>query len=1249
MNLPSKCAVLIGVVGLFFAGHQVAYAAVPAVSSTVLQNSTSTSVDVYITGSSFNSFVHTLGYTADATDLANITYGGIHPTSAVIDEAGAVKHLTLTFPISLGTAKTGGDLTIAAGTIKNSTTQNSLITITDPSITDSARPVVISVIPDYTGQPDQIFIQYSEIVTNNTSAAYSNFGGDLSGATIINEAENDGTDQILLYFSVSLFGYISATLDISSDIADLAGNHLIALVGRQVSGSYFYDTSFNNDANIIFQKAGTTFTPFVFTRSGGTPFDSYAVASGTIPVGLNLSTSTGALTGTLPAEGRYAFTLVGIQTPYRAEREFYITVFGNTEYEITNCDELQNMLGDLEGNYTLANDIDCSETSTWTHNGVDVEGFYPVGGTALSEFIGTFNGNGHTISNLFINRPGKEYVGLFGSIGPGAQISNVVLSGVDITGNTRVGGLVGDSYQSTVTNATTTGLVHGRDNIVGGLVGANKQGAVVSHGYSSVTVSSEGETVGGLTGANGGLSGRNGRTGVIDFSYATGEVTGSGEYGDSAGGLVGFNESGVIKNSYATGNVSASSENFEGIGGFVGKNADAYIWKSFALGNVSGASKVGGFAGANGGVLKDVFSRGTVTGSDDVGGIAGRCGYRGTVQNAYTIGLITGADPSSLGGVVGNSYNGDCTVTNSYWDVDATGITEEQNASLVGAPLATAFLKDQETYPTIDASIGYGLQSIEGGVATGRYVKWHITGIKSEFDGTQASEFILRYRGATVDLLPESGITNPDGDAINDEAPESLIDFKKDTKWLDYNFDNNENNSTIIIDAGADDTVTFDRYTFITGNDSTERDPTDWELYVSDNGTDWTLVDSRSGVEVTDDRETDVSGLNPGWDFYGAWDIDGVQNDGYPFLRIPNYFASNDTDEAAPIISSVDVVPSTTSATFTWNTNEVASSKILYSLRDAAYSETEETNTSPRVTSHSVTVSNLLACTSYFFKVYSADASANSSHSTAAVFTTTGCSGGATPDHKTVESVDTTTAATTSLAVSSNTFSVVTPSSFTTSSSSVVIQIKALDKDTVLGSIGLPGGLSGVGTIVFDVKALIDNETELDSFDVPVTITYQYSDSDVVGLDESSLTLYHYHSGSWAALDGCTVNTAANTITCTTPSFSIFSLFGRSSVANSSRQVSRSGGGSVARRIALAASVAATAPVISRDLHVGLSGDDVKALQVFLVGKGYIIPAGATGYFGNQTKAALISYQKDKKIAPSVGYCGPLTRASIGK
>ena len=73
----------------------------------------------------------------------------------------------------------------------------------------------------------------------------------------------------------------------------------------------------------------------------------------------------------------------------------------------------------------------------------------------------------------------------------------------------------------------------------------------------------------------------------------------------------------------------------------------------------------------------------------------------------------------------------------------------------------------------------------------------------------------------------------------------------------------------------------------------------------------------------------------------------------------------------------------------------------------------------------------------------------------------------------------------------------------------------------------------------------------------------------------------------------------------------------------------------------------ATTATFNTNLTVGSTGADVTALQNLLISKGFSIPAGATGYFGSQTKAALSAWQAANGIAPAVGYFGPISRAAV--
>ena len=160
-----------------------------------------------------------------------------------------------------------------------------------------------------------------------------------------------------------------------------------------------------------------------------------------------------------------------------------------------------------------------------------VGGWEPIGDGNF-RFTAIFEGNGHTISNLFIDRSLASSVGLFGS--SKAVLRNIGLLEVKVKGGSIVGGLVGNNREGTVSNSYATGTVTGTALFVGGLVGQNYQGTVSN-------------------------------------SYATGSVTGS----SNVGGLVGHNNQGTVSNSYATGSVTGSSN----VGGLVGIKSGGTVSK----------------------------------------------------------------------------------------------------------------------------------------------------------------------------------------------------------------------------------------------------------------------------------------------------------------------------------------------------------------------------------------------------------------------------------------------------------------------------------------------------------------------------------------------------------------------------------------------------------------------------------------------------------------------------------------------
>ena len=267
--------------------------------------------------------------------------------------------------------------------------------------------------------------------------------------------------------------------------------------------------------------------------------------------------------------------------------------------------------------------------TTWTQG----QGWQPIAG-----FNATFDGSGYTISNLMINRNGTDGVGLFGYTGSNSTLTAVGLLNAEISGQNRVGGLVGNNA-GVIANSYATGTVSGIGSRIGGLAGGSGTNAIIKNSCATATVSRTG-TVSGIGNPTGGLVGLN--QGTITNSCATGTVSGMGS---RIGGLVGFNDNAAIENSYATGSVSGSFN----VGGLVGFNDNAAIENSYATGSVSGGSiNVGGLVGATfmSSVIMKSYATGSVSGgSINVGGLVGLLNTGGTISNSYWL-----SGPASSGG-----------------------------------------------------------------------------------------------------------------------------------------------------------------------------------------------------------------------------------------------------------------------------------------------------------------------------------------------------------------------------------------------------------------------------------------------------------------------------------------------------------------------------------------------------------------------------------------------------------------------
>ncbi|KDE60176.1 hypothetical protein EL22_09290 [Halostagnicola sp. A56] len=328
----------------------------------------------------------------------------------------------------------------------------------------------------------------------------------------------------------------------------------------------------------------------------------------------------------------------------------------------------------LAGDYRLGLDIDASGTSEWNSE----TGWYPLGFDG-SQFSGSFDGDGHTISNLYIDRTADD-VGLFGTVTDGATIESVGVESVNISGDLQVGGLIGTNEGGTVRGSYVTGTVYG-DDLVGGLIGEHQVStgdlAEVNESYAEAKVTGD-VFVGGLIGS------RN-SAGPMNESYATGNVSGT----RGVGGLIGTNNGGAIRQSYATGSVTGidgdggglGSKNF---GGLIGVMRETTVDNSYATGSVDGSGDFTGglvghsskFTDDDASTVSNSYATGDIDGGGDfTGGLVGQ-NVESNIKNAYASGLVNGND--NVGGAVGNNDGG--TVETVYWDTETTGQSESDGS-----------------------------------------------------------------------------------------------------------------------------------------------------------------------------------------------------------------------------------------------------------------------------------------------------------------------------------------------------------------------------------------------------------------------------------------------------------------------------------------------------------------------------------------------------------------------------------------
>lgn len=266
---------------------------------------------------------------------------------------------------------------------------------------------------------------------------------------------------------------------------------------------------------------------------------------------------------------------------------------GNT-YTVYTADGLmawaEAAQGNLSLNCTLTHDIDLSGTE-WE----------PVG-DRKNVYTGTFDGNGHTISNLTITKENLsfgDYCGMFGRVGTNATIQDLTLENVrlDVGADGILIGALAGSNQGTISNCKVSGNISVTTDemgYAGGVVGLMNSG-FIQYCHSSVSIQ------GGNSGSVGGVLGFGDATVIKGCSFS-GSVTGVHWVGGIAGYCRFFND---MIGCYSVGEISPPVSYTGGIVGFLqyAGVAGSCYWEGFdgeGVGHcnetdpVSGAYKIDG-------------------------------------------------------------------------------------------------------------------------------------------------------------------------------------------------------------------------------------------------------------------------------------------------------------------------------------------------------------------------------------------------------------------------------------------------------------------------------------------------------------------------------------------------------------------------------------------------------------------------------------------------------------------------------
>jgi hypothetical protein len=752
------------------------------------------------------------------------------------------------------------------------------------------------------------------------------------------------------------------------------------------NATYVSATSTKLIANIT-DTGGLNATVRGFEYGLDTNYGTNVPEAGNFGTGAFLTTITGLTEGTTYHYRAYATN--GAGTTYTSDATFvagYMT-------PISSCTEFEDIADDtttLDGVYILTKDLDCRGRG----NNIMV-------GTS-DPFTGVFDGDGYTIT-VNINSSGNSNIGLF------AQASAPVISNLNIAGSvlggSSTGALIGNLINSssngdhpltTISNVHSTVNVNSNSTAVGGLIGyIDNEGSsedgdttavnITNSSSSGLVASTIGDQVGGLVGSI--YQDYTANINITD-SYATGNVTGSG----NVGGLIGYFEQ-------YDGNVTITGNHYSGRARTQSSNSNTGGLIGYLL-----AQPSEGYDDSTVNISNN-FTAGFVTSID--GGIGGLIGYLDIenyqsypmtidIEGNYSTSTVSGAD-SNNAGLIGQIYlyNDDTnySVTFNFEQNYYEGTINTNNTN-VGGLIGYINIDNDNINGTLAKNYFSGV--ISGGGSAN-----NVGGLVGRYNDNDYSTWVISDSYAAIDITSYARIGGLIG--YDESGLEIIRSYAKGTITSSnpsYTYTaggligrNNGDNQTItdsfvsVVTSGftSENSVISDQQGTTTfSNTFYDQTVSGGECTPGGDVTGCTPVNTTGSPDATYFQSNHLNAPLDNWNFTNIWtNITGLNND---FPVFPN------TTAGLSILSATSI----TDTTATLNANLVSTGGENIVVRGFNYGLTTSYGTTTTETgsfgigAFSADIIGLSACTTYHYRAYTKNTNDVYSYSGDKTFNTCG-------------------------------------------------------------------------------------------------------------------------------------------------------------------------------------------------------------------------------------------------------------------